>query len=355
MKVLFAVCSWGLGHATRDLPLIQGMVRSGHTVTVVGAGRSLNLLKRELSRSCDFLEIPDYSSPYSEKGFLVAKFVGYLPIYIDEIIQEHGRIKKLVREDGYERIISDNRFGVYDKAVPSFFISHQLRFIPPRRIKLFERATEGFNYSFKRNFFKFLVPDTRDNSLSGDLSHNLKFFKDGKVEYLGIISSLRKLEMKEDIDYFISLSGPEPQRTILERKLLRQAPLLRGKVVIALGKPEEYKEEVRGDVHILSFLNRKRQEEIMNRAKLVITRPGYTTLMELAFLRKKALLIPTPGQTEQIYLASYHRSKGNFYSVSQEELDLSRDVEKARGYKGISYDDTRGKTVDKFMRTVFGE
>jgi len=126
MKVLFAVCSWGLGHATRDLPLIQGMLRSGHTVTVVGAGRSLDLLRRELGRSCDFLEIPDYS---------------YLPIYIDEIIQEHGRIKKLVREDGYERIISDNRFGVYDKAVPSYFISHQLRFIPPRRIKLFERAT----------------------------------------------------------------------------------------------------------------------------------------------------------------------------------------------------------------------
>jgi len=355
MKVLFAVCSWGLGHATRDLPLIQRMIEAGHNVTVVGTGRSLNLLRKELGKSCRFLDIPDYSSPYSEKGFLVAKFVGYLPIYIEEIVREHRKIKKLVRKDGYERIISDNRFGVYDSTIPSYFISHQLRFIPPRRVKIFERATEGFNYSFKRNFLKFLVPDDKDNPLSGDLSHNLRFFKDGKVEYLGILSSLRKLEVKEDIDYFISLSGPEPQRTILERKLLKQAPLLKGKVVIALGKPEEYKEEVRGNIRIISFLDREKQEEIMNRAKLVIARPGYTTLMELAFLGKKALLIPTPGQTEQIYLASYHRSKGNFYSVDQDELDLVRDVERAKQYKGISYEEAEESAVDKFMRTVFGE
>jgi len=331
MKVLFAVCSWGLGHATRDLPLIQRMIEAGHNVTVVGTGRSLNLLRKELGKSCRFLDIPDYSSPYSEKGFLVAKFVGYLPVYIEEIVREHRKIKKLVRKDGYERIISDNRFGAYDSTIPSYFISHQLRFIPPWRVKIFERATEGFNYSFKRNF------------------------KDGKVEYLGILSSLRKLEVKEDIDYFISLSGPEPQRTILERKLLKQAPLLKGKVVIALGKPEEYKEEVRGNIRIISFLDREKQEEIMNRAKLVIARPGYTTLMELAFLGKKALLIPTPGQTEQIYLASYHRSKGNFYSVDQDELDLVRDVERAKQYKGISYEEAGESAVDKFMRTVFGE
>ena len=355
MKVLFAVCSWGLGHATRDLPLIQRMIEAGHNVTVVGTGRSLSLLRKELGKNCRFLDIPDYSSPYSEKGFLVAKFVGYLPVYIEEIVREHRKIKKLVRKDGYERIISDNRFGVYDSTIPSYFISHQLRFIPPRRVKIFERATEGFNYSFKRNFLKFLVPDDRDNPLSGDLSHNLRFFKDGKVEYLGILSSLRKLKVKEDIDYFISLSGPEPQRTILERKLLKQAPLLKGKVVIALGKPEEYKEEVRGNIRIISFLDREKQEEIMNRAKLVIARPGYTTLMELAFLGKKALLIPTPGQTEQIYLASYHRSKGNFYSVDQDELDLVRDVERAKQYKGISYEEAGESAVDKFMRTVFGE
>ncbi len=355
MKVLFGICSWGLGHATRDIPLIRRMLEEGHNLTLVGRGRSLYLLREEFGKDCSYLEIPDYSSPYSEKKFHVSKFVGYIPVYIEEIIQEHNRIRKLVRGRGYERIVSDNRFGIYDKEIPSYFISHQLRFIVPGRVRLLERATEGFNYSFKKSFCKFLIPDYKDNPLSGDLSHNLKFFKDGKIEYLGIISSLKKRDVEEDIDYFISLSGPEPQRTVLEKKILSQVFLLKGKVFVALGKPEERKEEVKGDIHILSFLNRERQEEIMNRSKLVITRPGYTTLMELAFLGKKALLIPTPGQTEQIYLASYHKDRRNFYSVSQNELNLARDVEEAKKYRGFCCNLSEESAVDKFMKIVFGE
>jgi uncharacterized protein (TIGR00661 family) len=355
MKILFGICSWGLGHATRDLPLIQRILKEGHNLTLVAKGRSLHLLKEEFGKNCSYLKIPDYSSPYSEKKFQVGKFVGYFPIYLEEIVQEHNRIKKLLKGKGYERIISDNRFGIYDKEVPSYFISHQLRFIAPSRVKLFERATEGFNYSWKRSFCKFLVPDYKENPLSGDLSHNLRFFKDSKVEYLGILSSLKKQDLEEDIDYFISLSGPEPQRTVLERKILSQVFSLKGKVFVALGKPEEHKEEIKGNVHILSFLPRERQEEIMNRAKLVITRPGYTTLMELAFLKKKALLIPTPGQTEQIYLASYHKDKGNFYSVSQDELNLIENVEEAKKYKGFHCRPREGNAVDKFMEIVFGK
>lgn len=355
MKVLFGTCSWGLGHATRDFPLIQRMLEEGYNLTLVGSGRSLHLLKEEFGRNCSCLEIPDYSSPYSEKKFQVGKLIGYFPIYLEEIVQEHNRIKKLLKGEGYEKIISDNRFGIYNKEIPSYFISHQLRFITPKRVKLFERAAEGFNYSWKRNFCKFLVPDYKENPLSGDLSHNLRFFKDGKVEYLGILSSLKKQNLEEDIDYFVSLSGPEPQRTVLERKILSQVFSLKGKVVVALGKPEQRKEEIKGNVHILSFLPREAQEEIMNRAKLVITRPGYTTLMELAFLGKKALLIPTPGQTEQIYLASYHKDKRNFYSVSQDELNLTEDVEEAKKYRGFCCNFKGENAVDKFMRIVFGE
>jgi UDP-N-acetylglucosamine:LPS N-acetylglucosamine transferase len=93
----------------------------------------------------------------------------------------------------------------------------------------------------------------------------------------------------------------------------------------------------------------------MNRAKLVITRPGYSTLMELVALGKKALFVPTPGQTEQVYLAKYHRKQGNFHSVDQDSLNLTRDVEKAKRYQGM-----RGKirsegAVKKFMSIVFGE
>jgi len=354
MKILFGVCSWGLGHATRDLPLIREMIKRGHKLTIVGRGRSLIFLEKELKENCSYLDIPDYSSPYSKRDLFVAKFVTYCPIYINEIVEEHTRIKKIIKRGGYERIISDNRFGIYDKYIPSFFISHQLRFIVPGRIKPLERATERFNYFFKRKFCKFLVPDYSQNSLSGDLSHNLKYFKEDKIEYLGPLSDFKKRETEEDIDYFISLSGPEPQRTLLEKKILRQVSSLTGKIIITLGKPEVYKEEMKGNIRIFTFLDRKRQEEIMNRSRLVITRPGYTTLMELALLRKKALLIPTPGQTEQIYLAKYHKEKGNFYSISQNKLNLSRDVEEAKRYSGINSND-KEDAVKNFMKIVFEE
>lgn len=356
MKTLFAVCSWGLGHATRDIPLMRGILKGKHSLTIVGSGRSLELLKGELGDRCQYVSMSDYSSVYSKKDFSVAKFLGYFPFYIDEIVKEHIKIKKLVRKEKYERIISDSRFGVYDKKIPSYFIFHQLRFISPVRIKLFEMATERFNYSFlKENFSMFLVPDDKRDPLSGDLSHNLRYFRDNKVEYLGIISDLKKREVKQDIDYFVSLSGPEPQRTVLEKIILKQASSLKGKVVIALGRPEDQRNRTFNHLRIFGYLGRKKQEEIMNRAKLVITRSGYTTLMELVALNKKALLIPTPGQTEQVYLADYHRKKGNFYSVSQDELNLTRDVEIASQYRGLSDEVDTDKAVEIFMKNVFGK
>ncbi len=356
MKVLFGVCSWGLGHATRDLSLIKGIIEAGHEITIVARGRSLNLLKEELGSSCCYLEIPDYSSPYSKKDFSVPKFLSYFPVYMSQVVKEHEAIKKLVRREGYERIISDNRFGVHNREIPSYFISHQLRFLSPGRVKLFEMATEGFNYSFSKNSFtKFLVPDFKEDSLSGDLSHDLKYFKERQVEYLGILSDLEKKKVSQDIDYFISVSGPEPQRSIFEHKVLEQAPRLKGKVVVALGKPEAPGERGSSELRIFGYLNRREQEDVMNRAKLIIARPGYSTLMELVTLGKKALFVPTPGQTEQVYLAKYHRKQGNFHSVDQNSLNLARDVEKAKRYQGM-----RGKirpegAVKKFMSIVFGE
>ena len=356
MKVLFGVCSWGLGHATRDLPLIKGIIQAGHEASIVARGRSLNLLKEELGNSCRYLEIPDYSSPYSKKDFSVAKFLSYFPVYMNQVIKEHERIKKLVKREGYERIVSDNRFGIHITEIPSYFISHQLRFLAPGRVKLFEMATEGFNYSFfKNSFSKFLVPDFKKDSLSGDLSHNLKYFKERQVDYLGILSDLRKKEVSQDIDYFISISGPEPQRTIFEHKVLEQAPRLKGRVVVALGAPDAPGEKGNGDLRIFGYLNRREQEDVMNRAKLVITRPGYSTLMELVALEKKALFVPTPGQTEQVYLAKYHSKQGNFYSVDQNSLNLARDVEKAERYQGIKGRAKPEGAVRKFMSIVFGE
>ena len=357
MQVLFAICSWGLGHAARDLPLIKRMIQNGHQISIVGQGRSLEFIKKELGKKHTYYEISDYSPVYSSKAFSVTKFVGKVPFYLREVAKEHKKIEQLVNSNGYERIISDSRFGVYHPGIPSFLIFHQLRFIAPGRIKILERCTEGFNYFFFRNNFqKFLIPDVEkeDLSLSGDLSHNLCYFKEAKINYLGVLCDLKKREISQDIDYFISISGPEPQRTIFEKKIMSQLSSLKGRVVIALGKPEEKKETSCKDVKIFSYLGRKKQEEMMNRSRLVITRPGYTTLMELAMLGKKALFIPTPGQTEQMYLAEYHFKKANFYRVFQNEVNLAEDVVKAEKYPGLTIKVKSEEAEEKFMEVVFG-
>ena len=358
MKVLFGICSWGLGHAVRDLPLIKRAIQAGHAITIVSIGRPLEFIRKELGERCTYYEVPDYSPVYSEKTLSVVKFVGRLPVYLNEVAKEHRKISQLVRDNGYDRIISDSRFGVYHPDIPSFLIFHQLRFIAPGRIRIFERGTEGFNYLIRRNFVKVLVPDIKEDnaSLSGDLSHDLRYFKDDKIEYLGILCDLKRRELPQDIDYFISISGPEPQRTILEKRIMSQLPSLHdASVVVALGKPEERNTTVSRNVKIFNCLGRKQQEDMMNRSRLVITRAGYTTLMELAVLGKKALLIPTSGQTEQIYLARHHLQKGNFYSVSQERLKLARDVKEAEKYPGIRTKIRAEKAEERFMKVVFGQ
>lgn len=356
MRILFGICSWGLGHAVRDLPLLKRMIRGGHQISIVGRGRSLEFVKKELGSDCVFYNVPDYSPVYSKKSFSVVKFVGRFPIYLNELRREHRRIEELVSKESYDRIISDSRFGVFHPDIPSFLIFHQLRFIAPGRVKIFEKATEGFNYLSGRNFKKILVPDLeKENlSLSGDLSHNVYYFKRNKIDYLGVLCDFKKRKVPQDIDYFISISGPEPQRTMLEKKILPQLSSLRGRTVVALGKPEEKKNICYRGARVFSYLDRQKQEEMMNRSRLIIARSGYTTLMELAVLGKKALLIPTPGQTEQIYLAEYHFKKGNFYRVSQEDVSLARDVREAERYPGININIWPEEAEERFMQIVFG-
>jgi uncharacterized protein (TIGR00661 family) len=354
MNILFAICSWGLGHAVRDLPLIRRLLELDHTVTVVGIGRSLEFVRQELGQLCTYYECADYSPVYSNKSFSVTRFVGRFPLYMREISQEHKQIEELVDGCHLDRIVSDSRFGVYHPDIPSFLIFHQLRYIVPGRIDVLERLTEGVNQRLSNRFEKILVPDVEDaaENLSGELSHGIYYFKD-RVVYLGFLCDIRRRDVAQDLDYFISLSGPEPQRTQLEKKVLAEANRLRGKVVVTLGKPEDTRCTTDGDVTVYGCLGRRQQEEMMNRARMIVTRPGYTTLMELAVLRKKALFIPTPGQTEQLYLADFHLSKGNFYRVMQSELDLPRDVEKAREYEGVHLKDGAGcQAENRFVEIV---
>jgi uncharacterized protein (TIGR00661 family) len=356
-RILVSPLSWGLGHATRDLPIIRHLLDRGHQVTVAATGRALSLLQREVPQ-CEFVHLEDYPPPYSSGRYFVPKFLAMAPLMLWAIETETIRVRRIFRRTKFDMILSDNRFRVRSDHIPSFVIAHQLRFMTPPAISYMDFLTEFFNYLYLAPFDRIIVPDVDDPkvNLAGRLAHDMRWLKSSKkVYYAGIISSVVKREVPQDIDLFISISGPEPQRTQLEKIIFDRVDEVKaGRIVITLGKPEvKETRELSDRITVHGFLDRDGQGEMMNRAQLVVCRSGYTTVMELAELGKKALFIPTPGQTEQEYLGRYYAERGYFHSVSQYELDLVRDIERARQMTGAPFVSDTRENVARLYEEVF--
>lgn len=354
MKIIYAVCSWGLGHASRSLPVIRKLIDEGNEITIISHGRSLELLKKELGKKpSEYIEIQDYPMLLSENSRqFMAKSMIYWPTFIKRLRKGFVKISKILEQKKYDRIISDARYDMYNRKIPSFFISHQMRIMNPLRIKIFERSMENFNLFFFKRFCGVIIPDYKEENLSGDLSHNLFKIDENKLHYAGALSDFKRKNMKKDIDYMISITGPEPQRTMFQEKILSSISSLKGKIVITLGKTENIKEFKKEKIETYSYLSKEDREDFLNRAKLVISRSGYSTILDLAVIGTKALMIPTPGQIEQEYLSNYHNSKGTFYSVNQDKIDLTRDVEIAKKTDGVKRRCDVDKSVENIINIV---
>ncbi|MCK4904801.1 hypothetical protein KAS42_00960 [bacterium] len=354
--VFVSPLSWGLGHATRDVPIIKELLKHNHKVTIASSGPSLVFLQKEFPQ-CRFIYFPDYPPPYTKSRFFIAKFTAYIPIMIHAIRVEEKKARQFFKENKYDLIISDNRFGVYSPDVPSFLISHQLRFSAPKVLSFAEQWAQSFNSHFHKNFTRVIVPDNSPDtvSLSGTLSLNTRKATQERIYYAGILSSIRKIDVAEDIDFLISISGPEPQRTILEEVMMKQVQKLPGKKMVLLGRPaEDFEYKMPEFTTVKSHAGREEMSVLMNRAKFIISRSGYTTMMEIAELGKtKCLFIPTSGQTEQVYLSQYYMEKGWFYSKSQYSLDILRDVEEAKKYSGFPPMQGSQSNAEKLYKELF--
>jgi len=337
-RILISPLAWGLGHATRDIPIINVLLEEGHHLGVVATGAAYTLLEKEYP-DFDFYNVTDYPSPYTTEGFSVARVVALYPVMFRNILRETRLVRKIVRREKYDLVISDNRFGIHDNRVPSLFISHQIRYSVPGYIDWAERTSEWFNARYHSKFDRVIIPDNPPDvlSLSGKLGKASQRITKRKAYYAGILSSIKKLDVPEDIDYLVSVSGPQEQKEKFRDVVIRQITELPGRKVVLLGDPGgDVDEKLDEDTRIMSHASREEMTRLMNRASFIITRSGYTTVMELAELGgKKALFVPTPGQTEQEYLSDYYEKRGWFYSVTQKELDLVRDVELAREYPGL--------------------
>lgn len=352
-KILFAVLNWGLGHATRSIPLIQALSEHNE-VYLASTGRSLDLLRQEFPDLPSF-DFPDYGSHYSKSGYLLIPYLGLqMPIILGRLVKERHRTEQLVREHQLDMVFSDSRFGVYSPTVPSYFITHQLRFPLPGVLRKMEFLSEWYNRYFFRHFERIFVVDVKEKpNLSRDLSHKGKITHHEKLVYLGALSSITPRETGEDIDVLITISGPEAARTVFESKIMAQVNSIPGKKMVVLGKPgapNGY--EKSDDLEIYPHVPRERMSELMNRAKLIVTRSGYSTIMELIALNKKALLVPTPGQTEQEYLAKYYRQEHMFHVAKQRKLNLKQEIEQAQQSNNHHLPKIPVNDIEKFLASI---
>ena len=333
-SAFIAVLNMGLGHATRSLPIIRHLLEMDWRVVIGSSGRSQVLLKKEVP-SAVFVDLPDYGLRYSERGVRLSGLLLQIPGFLRTIAAEHELTEETVMKYKLRTVISDHRYGCYSRLVPSFFISHQLRFATPPFLRPFEIFGFWFNRWFHKKYKVVIVPDIlqkKEGLLSGRLS---RVGDRPGYHFCGILSSIRPEIQTPDIDLLVSISGPEPQRTVFEQKILEQIKHIPGEKVVVLGKPEidSSLSSIPG-LSVFSHLSRQKMQEYFSRSRIIVTRSGYSTLMELAELGKKALLIPTPGQTEQVLLAHRLMALNWFYSVSQEKMDLAKDIAIARGYPG---------------------
>ncbi|HET7267608.1 MAG TPA: glycosyltransferase [Oleiagrimonas sp.] len=357
-RTLFAVHDWGLGHATRSLVLIRALLDAGDEVTVVSAeGNGLQLLRAELGTSCRFISFHDIPKPFSRwPAMFYVRMSLATPVVMTRFKQEHRFVEKLVARDRYDRIVSDSRFGMWSHDIPSYCMLHSLRQIIPGRPRHLERLVEFGQRNLTRHFKRILIPDVEtDRGLSGDLGHDPALdWGDDRLAYIGPLSSITPTSAEPDIDCFFSISGIEPQRTLMAQKVLEALPHLEGRIVVALGQPSRA-DDCRhiGNATVYGYLDRQAQSEMLARARLVMTRSGYTTLMELAGLGKQALFVPTPGQSEQEYLARFHHDKGHVWSTTQKDLNLSTDIPRALARPGVPHMSC-DQSVTRFMAAIEG-
>ena len=312
-KIIIAPLNWGLGHATRCVPIIKELQKSNFTPVIASDGTALQFLIKEFP-SLEFFELPSYKISYGRnlKWSLIRK----IPTIVRAVHKERLLIREYIHQNpNVVGIISDNRFGCYYTKIPSVYITHQLNvlsgFLTP--------VTSFFHRRVIRKYNECWIPDEENSVYSGKLSRSSKNLNQ---KYIGVLSRFKKQELPQDIDVLILLSGPEPNRTQLEIKLTSIFKTSSKKVYLIQGIVEKTQKTTKeNQLTIVNFMLTKQLEHTLNLSKMVICRAGYSSVLDLVSLRKKALLIPTKFQNEQEYLAKYLQQKGYFSFVKERKVN----------------------------------
>lgn len=345
MKIFFPVLNWGLGHASRSLPLIRTYLKDGHEVIVASDGEALSMLRKELPDQ-KVLQLPGYGIHYSSK-YMPFNMLRYGPGMLRTMKTENELTAAIAKREKLDCIISDNRYGCYHPEVPSALITHQLQVFTGQKLLdiYIRRQIRGWC----RKFSEIWIPDQiPPENITGDLS-GVDTSPVPKY-YLGIISELKSKPTKNQYDAVAVISGPEPQRSHFEEIVINQLSSIPGEYAVVCGQPGT-SDTIRAEknITIIPYLTRAQLSGLLDKTEVVISRSGYTTLMDLARTGHKAILCPTPGQYEQIYLADRLATFGQCIYKRQENIDLENALEEVKKIKPVGHDLT-GMNEDFIFR-----
>jgi len=310
-KIVVAPLNWGLGHATRCIPIVKHLLENENEVSIASDGEALSLLKKEFPK-LKFFTLPSYNITYVHNSMLL-NMAGQAKGILKAIRNENSKANEISKKWQADIIISDNRLGFYTDGVENVYITHQLTIPGPN--KFISAVATKLHKTFINKYDRCLVPDNEGElALAKDLSNTaLKIPK----FYLGPLSRFVVEKKPIKYKYTAILSGPEPQRTKMESDIIQvfnknsSMPLciVRGSATYrSLQKPESH-------ISMFNLLGSEKLNSIINESEIIICRSGYSSVMDMVALNKKAIILPTPGQYEQIYLAKNLNGKYGFQSV----------------------------------------
>lgn len=357
-KILIAPLNWGLGHATRCIPIIEALIKENFQPVIASDGDSLKLLQKEFPNLKSY-KLPAYNIKYTKNGKNLKLKLLFNALQIFKAAKKEQKVvNDIIKKEGIIGLISDNRFGVFSKKIPSVYITHQIQVLSGFTTFI----TSKFHQKIIAKFDECWVPDYEGKiNLAGKLSHisnkklNIKYI-DPISRFDNKILSFEGMTNNKKYDLLILLSGPEPQRSILEEKLLKELKNYNKNTLFVRGVVSD-KEKINNNIlikkeniHIVNFMLQNELQKAINDSKIIIARSGYSTIMDLETLKAKAFFIPTPGQYEQEYLAKYLKNQNIAPYTNQDSFKIQMMLE-VKNYDGFVYKNTVKE--NKIPLTIF--
>lgn len=320
-NIIISPLNWGLGHANRCIPIIEKYIKNGHYIIIAASGNSGEYLRKKYPE-LEYIELPDYNVKYPKNGKIMPFYMLFSSFgYLKAIKKEKKLLENYLEGKNIDLIISDNRFGMHSQKVKSVFITHQIRI--HYKYKIIENIVYRLNRRFINKFDECWIPDNKSEGiLSADLSHNIQL----KIpyKYIGFLNRFSNTKAVKSInkkcEILAIISGPEPQRSLFENIVVDKLIDLNKESVILAGKPLQKEIIEKEKLSIYPHIDDQNFVALIKEAEIIICRAGYTSLMELMCFDKNLVLVPTPGQTEQEYLAENLKSNNKISVYSQKDF-----------------------------------